>query len=320
MLFEMVPSSGPKGIRHMSDMLMFSVLREPSAVFWISGPDANTFLGGQFSQELKISPGRVAYGLWLNQKGKVVADSEIARFGPEEHMVFAARTGAELIRKRLEDYLIADEVAIDDRSAAWSVFSVWGAAARARLSAAFPGLAEERTLVRAEGALLFPERGGRHGRFWVLAPRERADGWRARLGALGAVEADEAAATRDRIRAGIPVVPGDIGPDDLPNEGGLEEVAVSYTKGCYLGQEVMSRLKNLGQVRRRLVRVRGRGAVPAPRTPLHQESGRVGEVRTAAPDGDGWVGFAMVSLVTYQPGATATLGAGGPPVEVAVHG
>jgi hypothetical protein len=66
--------------------------------------------------------------------------------------------------------------------------------------------------------------------------------------------------------------------------------------------------------------VRGGGAVPAPRTPLHQEAGRVGEVRTAAPDGEGWVGFAMVSLVTFRPDAAVTLGAGGPPVEVVGHG
>ncbi len=66
-----------------------------------------------------------------------------------------------------------------------------------------------------------------------------------------------------RIQADIAAVPRDIGPDDLPNEGGLEKIAISYTKGCYLGQEVMARLKSMGQVRRQLLRVTGTGAPPA---------------------------------------------------------
>lgn len=304
----------------MPEALKFIILGNPSAVFRISGPDANTFLGGQFTQELKISPGRVGYGLWLSQKGKVVADSEVARLGQEEHFVSSFGTEGDVIRKRLEDYLIADEVQIEDLSASWTIFSLWGSDAPARLTAAFPALAVEHGVAAVDGALVFPERGGNGGRFRVVAPREQVAAWRERLGGLGAVEVDAADAARDRICAGLPAVPGDIGPDDLPNEGGLEAVAISYTKGCYLGQEVMSRLKNLGQVRRRLMRVRGRGAVPPARAPLHQEAGRVGEVRTTAPDGDGWVGFAMVSLVTYRPEAAVTLGAGGPPVEVVVHG
>ncbi len=304
----------------MPEALKFILLGNPSALFRISGPDANTFLGGQFTQELKIPSGRVAYGLWLSQKGKVVADSEIVRLGDEEHLVASTGTEAAVIRKRLEDYLIADEVQIEDLSTAWAAVSLWGPAASRRLIDAYPELAVERGVARVDGALVFPERGGRFGRFRLLAPREQVATWRDRLLGLGAIEADEAAAARDRIRAGLPTVPGDIGPDDLPNEGGLEDVAISYTKGCYLGQEVMSRLKNLGQVRRRLMVARGRGAVPPARTPLHQAAGRVGEVRTAAPDGDGWVGFAMVSLVAYRPGEVVTLGEGGSPVEVAAHG
>jgi tRNA-modifying protein YgfZ len=304
----------------MSEALKFIALGNPSALFRISGPDANTFLGGQFTQELRIPSGRVAYGLWLNQKGKVVADSEIVRLGEEEHLVSSTGTGADVIRKRLEDYLIADEVQIEDLSSAWAAFSLWGPAAPGRLTDAFPGLAVGRGVSQVDGALVLPERGGGFGRFRLLVPREQVAAWRDRLLGLGAVEADEATAARDRIRAGLPAIPGDIGPDDLPNEGGLEDVAISYTKGCYLGQEVMSRLKNLGQVRRRLLVVRGLGAVPPTRTPLHQEAGRVGEVRTAAPDGEGWVGFAMVSLVAYRLGEAVALGAGGPPVEVAAHG
>ncbi len=300
--------------------MKFRYLGNPSAAFRISGPDANTFLGGQFTQELKISFGRVAYGLWLSQKGKVVAESEVARFSAEEHLVVSTTCGADLLRRRLEDYLIADEVDIQDQRLAWEAFSLWGEGAAERVAAWFPGVGKDGTFGRKDEALLLPERGGGFGRFLLLAPSGGAETWRARLAEAGAREATEAEEARDRILAGLPAVPADIGPDDLPNEGGLETIAISYTKGCYLGQEVMSRLKNLGQVRRRLLRVRGAGPAPAPRTALFQGETRVGETRTAAADGDGWVGFALVSLVLHRPGQPTTLGAGGSAVEVEAHG
>jgi folate-binding protein YgfZ len=65
---------------------------------------------------------------------------------------------------------------------------------------------------------------------------------------------------RARITAGIPSVPRDAGPTDLPQEVGLVSAAVSFNKGCYLGQEIMARLKTRGRVRRQLAPVRIQGA------------------------------------------------------------
>ena len=92
---------------------------------------------------------------------------------------------------------------------------------------------------------------------------------------------------RDRIAAGIPAVPQDVGPGDLPNEGGLEDAAISTTKGCYLGQEIMARLKTRGRLRRRLTRVRGTGSVPALPAVLWQAGRKAGELRSAAPEKNG---------------------------------
>lgn len=103
---------------------------------------------------------------------------------------------------------------------------------------------------------------------------------------------------RFRIEAGIPAVPRDIGAEDLPNEGGLERDAISYSKGCYLGQEVMARLKTMGQVRRRLMVVEGSGAVPEVLpAEVFVDGKRVGAVRSAVRVGDGFVGLAMISLL-----------------------
>lgn len=296
--------------------LIISNIEKSSAAFRISGPDANTYLGGQFTQELKIAPGRSAYGLWLNQKGKVVADSQVLRLGEQEHLVFSARTPAAALRQRLEANLIADEVEIDDVTAQHAAIALWGDGVEAVLeqvgfSRATGGAAIDAYWCHG-GSFAWPARLASAPGFWLLVPAVELGAARERLAGAGGREVDRVAFEQARLAAGIPAVPDDIGPDDLPNEGGLETVAISYTKGCYLGQEVMSRLKNLGQVRRRLFLVSGSGEPPAPRTPLLQDGRRVGELRSAARTGEGFLAHAMLSLVTLDRARGLALAPDGP--------
>lgn len=309
--------------------LIISDLHEASAALRISGPDANTYLGGQFTQELKIAPGRSAYGLWLNQKGKVIADSQVLRLTADEHLVFSARTPVARLRERLEAYLIADEVELVDVTAQHAAVALWGETVPALLGAlgfsrAGEGAAEDCFWIK-DGALAWPARLAREPGCWLLVPHDELGRWHERLAAHGVDFVGRTAAEHARLTAGIPAVPDDIGPDDLPNEGGLDAVAISFTKGCYLGQEVMSRLKNLGQVRRRLHLVRGPGEPPAPRTALHQGAQRVGDVRSATPaDGGGFLGLAMLSLVTLDRSRPLSLGPDGRAdltlLDAATHG
>jgi folate-binding protein YgfZ len=118
------------------------------------------------------------------------------------------------------------------------------------------------------------------------------------LAGLREIDAEEV--ERLRIQDGIPAVPADIGPGELPNEGGLESTAISYNKGCYLGQEVMARLKSMGQVRRRLLRVKGSSAAPASPAPVFQGDRRIGELRTSVLSTTGFEGLALVSLLNLQ--------------------
>lgn len=298
--------------------MIFSVLHNASAAFRIRGPDANTFLNGQFSQEIRGAPGLAAYGLWLNQKGKVVADGHVLRLGSEEHLVFAEATPAEVLRRRIEEYLIADEVELEDESGALRAALLHGAD-EPTLQALFGRASQPNGWVRSGEAYAFPAWGRPSGWAWLLFPCGEEAAWRERLLASGR-EAGWTELASARILAGIPAVPADIGPHDLPNEGGLDATAISYTKGCYLGQEVMSRLKNLGQVRRRLHVVRGVGAPPAPRTAVCHGTKRVGETRSAAPAADGFVAMAMLSLVNFDATRPLQLGENGPPLEVVRHG
>lgn len=289
---------------------MTKYLQRPSVALRITGPDANTFLQGQFSQNVRIILGGISYGLWLNQKGRPVADSYVARLSEDEHWVFSFRLEPAVIRERLESYLIADDVEISDKSAEWQSVILWGPGAEKALSDLGWEIPLPGKVSIAEGAFVFAARFCAGPNFAVMCRREFAGALSERLRAGGATPGSGDDLERARIEGGVPSVPDDIGLTELPNEGGLDSVAVSFTKGCFLGQEVMARLKNLGQVRRRLFRIRGVGAPPARTVEILQAGKKIGDTRTAVANGDGFVGFAMVSLMNFARGEAAQLADG----------
>ena len=270
-----------------------------------------------------MDPGGKVYGLWLNQKGKVLADSYILRRGPEDYLVFAPRVSPGVLRERLEAYLIADEVTIDDITSHWSSIWLWGEQKLLRTQLEtlnIGGALRQDEFVEVDGALVWTAREPQEGGYLLLCPSTDQVRWSERLAQAGLTTASWDDFERARLTAGVPVVPEDIGPADLPNEGKLEQVAISYTKGCYLGQKVMSRLKNLGQVRRKLHRVRGPGEPPAYGTAVFQGGQRVGEFRSAARDRDGFVAFAMLSLVSLKPDIALSRSADGAADIALAHG
>ncbi len=277
----------------------------PAAWLRVAGGDALNYLQGQFTNDLRELGPDGAYGLWLNAKGKVVADSFVlpapAVGGAPSFWVGSYFSPAAAVRARLESCIVADEVEIEDGTADWAGVTVFGAVDRAALRSTVPG------------SLAFPgRRDGSVHHEWVIPVAAQSE-VQARLAGLPALS--EADVHLRRIRAGIAAVPADIGEADLPNEGGLEDVAISYTKGCYLGQEVMARLKTMGQVRRRLVCVTGSGPVPALPATVHAGERAVGELRSAVAVGAGYEGLALLTLLhlpadgrlSLAPGAPATL-------------
>lgn len=267
----------------------------PAAWLRVAGPDALSFLQGQFSQDLRrvaaAAPGaEPAYGLWLTLKGKVEADGFVFRGeGADEFWIGSYFSPASVIRARLEGFIIADDVTIEDQTDAWTGITWVGEAPGAPAGVfAFTG-----------------RRGFPASKDWVYRRGARMDAVGCRL--------DAETVERARIAARIPAVPADAGPGDLPNEAGLDADAVSYSKGCYLGQEVMARLKAMGQVRRRLVRVGGTGPKPvALPFPVFAGERQVGEVRSAVVDGaDGWLGLAMVSNLHVTADSRLAFSAGG---------
>jgi folate-binding protein YgfZ len=279
----------------------------PACWLSVTGSDAANFLQGQFTNELRaIKSSDAIYGLWLTVKGKVLADSFVGRgAGKDEFWIVSYHSPADVIRARLESYIIADDVVITDETEAWAAVSVLDADA-------------QRPLIQSDLATGIVFRGRRDATGGIECAYRIAGGEPAGLTRhiAAARELDGEEIARRRIAAAVPEIPRDVGPGDLPNEASLEADAISYTKGCYLGQEVMARLKSMGQVRRRLVRVRGTEGSnpPAIPAPVFVGARQVGDVRSLVSDGaGGWIGLAMVSLLALGGSATLSLSADSPP-------
>jgi tRNA-modifying protein YgfZ len=274
----------------------------PACVLKVSGADAGAFLQGQFTNDLsRMAPLETVYGLWLDRKGRVIADSHVVRSADAaDYWVVGISSPSPTVVRRLEDFIIADEVVVEDLTASWAGVSLIGAGAG------------EWLFGEVRGGLRFPGRRGLEENWEWIHPWADSSAVAAAVGSgrpLSGLDME-----RLRIAAGIPSVPADIGPSDLPNEGGLDSAAISYSKGCYLGQEVMARVKSLGRVRRALVAVAGAGAPPQVPAALWAGERKEGELRSAvAAEGGGFAGLALVSVSGAAAGGPLALSPSGEP-------
>lgn len=269
----------------------------PAAWLAIRGEDASEFLQGQFTADLRLQAAHsCTYGLWLDRKGKVQGDSFVLRSGANDFRIFSYECRSVDLCERLERFIIADDVELSDESGSVGGISLIGEAAVGWLAgrAGRAGRPEAGVYLEGDSGVIFRGRRTTGPHLEWVVPREEVPGVVARLRDEGLDELEIVGMERERLRSRLPAVPREIGPDELPQEGGLEREAVSFSKGCYLGQEVMARLRSMGRVRRGLLPVRVRAAPQVPAA-LFEGSRPVGELRTVLPaEGDGPNGVALV--------------------------
>lgn len=223
-----------------------------SAVLQASGADRLDFVQGQLSNDVKSLPeGGVTHALMLNHKGHALADVRVLR-GAEALWLVVEDGQGERVRQQLEAHIIFD--AVELAPAELCHLTLQGARVPAVLAELGATLSEGRAVTTDMG-LCFPCRRTAWGGADLLVPPDKLTPLLARLAASGVPLAGEAALTAARIAAGIPAAATEAGEGVLPQEAGLEQ-AVSYRKGCYLGQEIMARIEARGKLRRALARLR----------------------------------------------------------------
>lgn len=246
---------------------------ESEIVIAVEGDDARTWLNGQITNDLKkLTPERGVYGLVLTTKGRVLAD--VLAFERGEAVFFVtSRAVWPALHDQLEKYIIMEDVTL--RETTLRVISIAGArAAELDAGAALAGI--EATVVASsrlgESREVIVEEAQRAAAQVKLVSAATAFG-----GGAVSEEAWEAA----RVERGVPRFAIDFGEKTYPQEAGLEARAVSFQKGCYLGQEVVCMLENRGQLSRSLVRVSLSGAAQAG-TAVKRGEERVGELTSVA--------------------------------------
>jgi folate-binding protein YgfZ len=276
-----------------------------AATLVVTGKDRISWLNGLVTCDLNKWPAEEArYGLAVSRSGRVLADLILVADG-DRAIVVAPAERVEVLREHLDHYLVMEDAEMAPATNGFETWMLDGARAQDVLGAA-----------RDAGALggTF-DRTGLGGAI-VLAPAAHAASVRAAIEAAvrtaAGVVGDAAGWEALRLERGVPAFGVDFDEKTYPQEASLEKTAVSFDKGCYLGQEVVCMLEMRGHVKRKLVSVVLDGAPPpASGAPVADESGAaVGEITSAAlsPTLGVPVGLAMVKRAQAVAGARVLVG------------
>lgn len=234
-----------------------------SRLITVTGPDAVSFLQGLLSQDLTDTDGGVQRTFLLQPNGKLTALMWLALDADGVILLVDAGVADEVaqVLKRFRIRVDA-EVVLDERA----VVELWGPQAPETASV------EPGTFERRGDGVVVSARIGALPRVFVVGVDVQA----ASVGSL-ALEAV-------RIEAGEPVVGIDIDERTIPQESGLVDESVSFTKGCYLGQELVARIDTRGHVNKRLVGLRMTEAVlpPVGAVVADADRGEVGSISSVA--------------------------------------
>jgi folate-binding protein YgfZ len=269
----------------------------------VTGGDRVRWLNGMVSNNVRdLAPGHGVYAFMLNAQGRIQADLYVFQRG-DSLLVDTDRGQREKVLQLFDRYIIADDVEIADISDQLTAIGLAGPESRnvlKRAGIAVPDLAPlescspkcdcacdclQCTLLRTDVRTDVPT--GTSYEIW-LAPDKLKVTWDA-LVAAGATAVGADALELRRISFGIPRYGVDIRERDLPQETGQAR-ALSFTKGCYLGQEIVERIRSRGAVHRQFMAFAVEGTLPEPGTKILAEEKEVGEITSSAilplPGGD----------------------------------
>ena len=239
-----------------------AALLEDRGVVRVGGEDATSFLQGLLTNDVeRLKPGEACYAGLLTPQGKILFDMLAVRAPAETGPAFLLDCAAEQaagLAKRLGFYKLRAKVSIADESAARRVVALWGAEPE-----------------DTPGAVVYAD------------PRDPRLGWRAILPSAKAATVGEAhAATYEALRIGAVVPKGGVDfvyGDAFPHDANFDLLnGVDFGKGCYVGQEVVSRMKHRSAARKRVARVEVSGEPPAPGTPVLDRELAVGTLGSSS--------------------------------------
>jgi folate-binding protein YgfZ len=301
----------------------------------LTGADRQRFLNGQVTnnvQALKVGEG--CYAALISAKGKMLSDLNIFLLENEILLDFEPGLTA-AVAQRLEKYIIADDAQVVDVGPLYGLLSVQGPKAAEAVRKVIPAVeAPANPLTFATW-----KDEGLGELYLVNMPRLGSDGFDLYVptASLAMVFDRLLAATKEiggaacgwdameiaRIEAGIPRFGIDMDETNLPPEAGLEARAISYTKGCYIGQEVIARIRTYGQVAKALRGLRlpdNSPALPVKGDKLFKDGREIGFITSAttSPESKAKIALAYVRREANQIGTTLRLRSGDSESDVTI--
>jgi glycine cleavage system T protein len=233
----------------------------------ISGADAVKFLHSMLSNQVEgLNPGEGTYTTFLTRQGKFIADLNLYR-REDDFAADLAPGMAAVFAEAIDMYIIMDQVEVEDLTESKCALGLFGPESGnilARAGFEIPALPEHGHIILDSVSFARALWTGEDG-YLITAPTDRTESlWKSLAGA-GATPAGLTAFETLSLEAGIPLFGKDMDANINPMQAGLETRAIDFGKGCYVGQEVISKIKYLGQVNRGLVGIRLEGeTVPEP--------------------------------------------------------
>lgn len=241
----------------------------------LTGADRRSYLQGLLSNDVAaLTAGTGCYATLLTAQGRMISDMRVFELGDGVLLDLEVAV-AESVRAHLDMFVITEDVAVQDVTASTAQLGLYG-----------PRAAEMLAVVKARGLAArheLPSRDiGIEGVDLVVSAADAAT-WTEALTTAGAVLIDRETAEVARIEAGIPRFLIDMDSTTIPLEAGIEDRAISLTKGCYVGQEVIIRVlhRGGGRVAKKLVALAVDGAV-SPGDAVATDGRDVGRVTSAA--------------------------------------
>jgi folate-binding protein YgfZ len=284
------------------------LLRRDRRLIAVDGPDGAEYLQGQLTSDVEaLAPGEGQYAALLDRKGHMQADMRVLRPAAEEILIDTEPEALPAALKHLTMYSIGRDVSVEDASGERAILSLIGP--RSAEVAGTPPLPEDAVgAVRVDGVECLAA-GTRDGVDLICAAAD-AERLAAALREAGAVDVSPEAVELLRIEAGVPRFGAEMGTETMPAEAGIVERAVSFTKGCYIGQETVARLHYKGKPNRHLRGLR-LSAAAEPGAPLRlgeKEVGRLGGAGVSPALGP--IGLAILRREA-EPGAELSVGEDG---------
>lgn len=290
-------------------------------VLTLEGPDAPRFANGMFTNNIRdLAVGACNRSAMGDEKARMQGLLQVGRLSPTTLLVVLDGVPAAAFVERYEKYILFDDVELTDRSEELTVVHVAGPRRAEVLAAAgLPAPAAGQVVEAAELRLFGRDRTGTGGVDVVVPVAAATELWAA-LGAAGATAAGSDCLETLRIRAGHARWPVDMGERAMVHEMRLVAECCSFTKGCYVGQEVINRVDVMGQVQKKLFGLRMlEDAIPPTEAEVRLGEAVVGVTRSGAREAGVARVLAVLRKAAWAPGTEVEVVAGGRTVRAVVE-